>query len=246
MTIPQSSTRTRRLRARAKKHQIFFSEKKKKKNTRGENSNVFFFPENEATDEKEEKQRDKERFSSLTERGENHSFSSSAIRVSIPRAITAAASVAARVYSFVVCNRACVSRASERVYRHHYSLYIRSFCVLSLLLLFGGQKFLSFSLSLSPKRQTDRHKLCDHSSERDPRRERGKGVASASLLFSFFSKAIRKFCVVTLLREKEMRHDVKASSTSKLDIELGCNTLNKMVRTSPPFCVGKHFKCAHV
>ena len=35
-------------RARAKKHQIFFSEKKKKKNTRGENSNVFFFPENEA------------------------------------------------------------------------------------------------------------------------------------------------------------------------------------------------------
>jgi hypothetical protein len=218
MTIPQSSTRTRRLRARAKKHQIFFSEKKKKKkNTRGENSNVFFFPENEATDEKEEKQRDKERFSSLTERGENHSFSSSAIRVSIPRAITAAASVAARVYSFVVCNRACVSRASERVYRHHYSLYIRSFCVLSLLLLFGGQKFLSFSLSLSPKRQTDRHKLCDHSSERDPRRERGKGVASASLLFSFFSKAIRKFCVVTLLREKEMRHDVKASSTSKLD-----------------------------
>ena len=218
MTIPQSSTRTRRLRARAKKHQIFFSEKKKKKkNTREERIQTFFsFPRTKREDEKEEKQRDKERFSSLTERGENHSFSSSAIRVSILRAITAAASVAARVYSFVVCNRACVSRASEHVYRHHYSLYIRSFCVLSLLL-FGGQKFLSFSLSLSPKRQTDRHKLCDHSSERDPRRERGKGVASASLLFSFFSKAIRKFCVVTLLREKEMRHDVKASSTSKLD-----------------------------
>ena len=84
-------------RARAKKHQIFFSEKKKKKNTRGENSNVFFFPENEATDEKEEKQRDKERFSSLTERGENHSFSSSAIRISTLRAMTAAASVASRV-----------------------------------------------------------------------------------------------------------------------------------------------------
>jgi hypothetical protein len=220
MTIPQSSTRTRRLRARAKKHQIFFSEKKKKKkNTREERIQTFFsFPRTKrGQTEKEEKQRDKERFSSLTERGENHSFSSSAIRVSILRAITAAASVAARVYSFVVCNRACVSRASEHVYRHHYSLYIRSFCVLSLLLLFGGQKFLSFSLSLSPKRQTDRHKLCDHSSERDPRRERGKGVASASLLFSFFSKAIRKFCVVTLLREKEMRHDVKASSTSKLD-----------------------------
>jgi hypothetical protein len=217
MTIPQSSTRTRRLRARAKKHQIFFSEKKKKKNTREERIQTFFsFPRTTREDEKEEKQRDKERFSSLTERGENHSFSSSAIRVSIPRAITAAASVAARVYSFVVCNRACVSRASERVYRHHYSLYIRSFCVLSLLL-FGGQKFLSFSLSLSPKRQTDRHKLCDHSSERDTRRERGKGVASASLLFSFFSKAIRKFCVVTLLREKEIRNDVKASSTSKLD-----------------------------
>ena len=144
-------------RARAKKHQIFFSEKKKKKNTREERIQTFFsFPRTTREDEKEEKQRDKERFSSLTERGENHSFSSSAIRVSILRAITAAASVAARVYSFVVCNRACVSRASEHVYRHHYSLYIRSFCVLSLLL-FGGQKFLSFSLSLSPKRQTDRH-----------------------------------------------------------------------------------------
>ena len=45
MTIPQSSTRTRRLRARAKKHQIFFSEKKKKKNTREERIQTFFsFP----------------------------------------------------------------------------------------------------------------------------------------------------------------------------------------------------------
>ena len=133
-------------------------EEEEEEHTRGENSNVFFFPENEATDEKEEKQRDKERFSSLTERGENHSFSSSAIRVSIPRAITAAASVAARVYSFVVCNRACVSRASERVYRHHYSLYIRSFCVLSIaFVVVWGSKislFLSFSFSETTDRQT--------------------------------------------------------------------------------------------
>ena len=172
-------------RARAKKHQIFFSEKKKKKkNTREERIQTFFsFPRTTREDEKEEKQRDKERFSSLTERGENHSFSSSAIRVRILRAITAAASVAARVYSFVVCNRACVSRASERVYRHHYSLYIRSFCVLSLLL-FGGQKFLSFSLSLSPKRQTDTHTLCDHSSEREVKVLR-------ALLFSFLSSQKR-------------------------------------------------------
>ena len=158
MTIPQSSTRTRRLRARAKKHQIFFSEKKKKKNTREERIQTFFsFPRTKREDEKEEKQRDKERFSSLTERGENHSFSSSAIRVSIPRAITAAASVAARVYSFVVCNRACVSRASERVYRHHYSLYIRSFCVLSRFCVVWGSKislFLSFSFSETTDRQT--------------------------------------------------------------------------------------------
>ena len=191
MKIPQSSTRTRRLRARAKKHQIFFSEKKKKKNTREERIQTFFsFPRTTREDEKEEKQRDKERFSSLTERGENHSFSSSAIRVSIPRAITAAASVAARVYSFVVCNRACVSRASERVYRHHYSLYIRSFCVLSRFCCFGGQKFLSFSLSLSPKRQTDRHTLCDHSSEREIHDEREVKVLRA-LLFSFLSSQKR-------------------------------------------------------
>ena len=191
MKIPQSSTRTRRLRARAKKHQIFFSEKKKMKNTREERIQTFFsFPRTTREDEKEEKQRDKERFSSLTERGENHSFSSSAIRVSILRAITAAASVAARAYSFVVCNRACVSRASERVYRHHYSLYIRSFCVLSLLL-FGGQKFLSFSLSLSPKRQTDRHTLCDHSlDEREIHDEREVKVLRA-LLFSFLSSQKR-------------------------------------------------------
>ena len=159
MKIPQSSTRTRRLRARAKKHQIFFSEKKKKKNTREERIQTFFsFPRTTREDEKEEKQRDKERFSSLTERGENHSFSSSAIRVRIPRAITAAASVAARVYSFVVCNRACVSRASERVYRHHYSLYIRSFCVLSIaFVVVWGSKislFLSFSFSETTDRQT--------------------------------------------------------------------------------------------
>ena len=158
MKIPQSSTRTRRLRARAKKHQIFFSEKKKKKNTREERIQTFFsFPRTTREDEKEEKQRDKERFSSLTERGENHSFSSSAIRVRILRAITAAASVAARVYSFVVCNRACVSRASERVYRHHYSLYIRSFCVLSRFCCCLGVKislFLSFSFSETTDRQT--------------------------------------------------------------------------------------------
>ena len=62
MTIPQSSTRTRRLRARAKKHQIFFSEKKKKKkNTREERIQTFFsFPRTKrGQTEKEEKQRDK-------------------------------------------------------------------------------------------------------------------------------------------------------------------------------------------
>jgi hypothetical protein len=194
-------------RARAKKHQIFFSEKKKKKNTREERIQTFFsFPRTTREDEKEEKQRDKERFSSLTERGENHSFSSSAIRVRILRAITAAASVAARVYSFVVCNRACVSRASEHVYRHHHSLYIRSFCVYYRFCCLGVKNFsLSLFLFLRNDRQTDTHTLCDHSSERDPRRERGKGVASASLLFSFFSKAMRKFCVVTLLFARKRR-----------------------------------------
>lgn len=174
MKIPQSSTRTRRLRARAKKHQIFFSEKKKKKNTREERIQTFFsFPRTKATDEKEEKQRDKERFSSLTERGENHSFSSSAIRVSIPRAITAAASVAARAYSFVVCNRACVSRASERVYRHHYSLYIRSFCVLSRFCCLGVKNFsLSLFLFLRNDRQTDTHSATTRVRERSTTRER--------------------------------------------------------------------------
>ena len=176
MKIPQSSTRTRRLRARAKKHQIFFSEKKKKKNTREERIQTFFsFPRTTREDEKEEKQRDKERFSSLTERGENHSFSSSAIRVSIPRAITAAASVAARVYSFVVCNRACVSRASERVYRHHYSLYSRSFCVLSprFCCCLGVKNFsLSLFLFLRNDRQTDTHSATTRVRERSTTRER--------------------------------------------------------------------------
>lgn len=176
MKIPQSSTRTRRLRARAKKHQIFFSEKKKKKkNTREERIQTFFsFPRTTREDEKEEKQRDKERFSSLTERGENHSFSSSAIRVRIPRAITAAASVAARAYSFVVCNRACVSRASERVYRHHYSLYIRSFCVLSRFCCCLGVKNFSLSLFLFLRndRQTDTHSATTRVRERSTTRER--------------------------------------------------------------------------
>ena len=193
MKIPQSSTRTRRLRARAKKHQIFFSEKKKKKNTREERIQTFFsFPRTTREDEKEEKQRDKERFSSLTERGENHSFSSSAIRVRIPRAITAAASVAARVYSFVVCNRACVSRASERVYRHHYSLYIRSFCVLSRFCCCLGVKNFSLSLFLFLRndRQTHTHSATTHSSEREIHDEREVKVLRA-LLFSFLSSQKR-------------------------------------------------------
>lgn len=190
MTIPQSSTRTRRLRARAKKHQIFFSEKKKKKNTREERIQTFFsFPRTTREDEKEEKQRDKERFSSLTERGENHSFSSSAIRVSILRAITAAASVAARVYSFVVCNRACVSRASERVYRHHYSLYIRSFCVLSRFCCLGVKNFsLSLFLFLRNDRQTDTHSATTR--VREIHDEREVKVLRA-LLFSFLSSQKR-------------------------------------------------------
>ena len=190
MTIPQSSTRTRRLRARAKKHQIFFSEKKKKKNTREERIQTFFsFPRTTREDEKEEKQRDKERFSSLTERGENHSFSSSAIRVSILRAITAAASVAARVYSFVVCNRACVSRASEHVYRHHYSLYIRSFCVLSRFCCLGVKNFsLSLFLFLRNDRQTDTHSATTR--VREIHDEREVKVLRA-LLFSFLSSQKR-------------------------------------------------------
>lgn len=190
MKIPQSSTRTRRLRARAKKHQIFFSEKKKKKNTREERIQTFFsFPRTTREDEKEEKQRDKERFSSLTERGENHSFSSSAIRVSILRAITAAASVAARVYSFVVCNRACVSRASERVYRHHYSLYIRSFCVLSRFCCLGVKNFsLSLFLFLRNDRQTDTHSATTR--VREIHDEREVKVLRA-LLFSFLSSQKR-------------------------------------------------------
>ena len=191
MKIPQSSTRTRRLRARAKKHQIFFSEKKKMKNTREERIQTFFsFPRTTREDEKEEKQRDKERFSSLTERGENHSFSSSAIRVSILRAITAAASVAARVYSFVVCNRACVSRASEHVYRHHYSLYIRSFCVLSRFCCLGVKNFsLSLFLFLRNDRQTDTHSATTHSM-REIHDEREVKVLRA-LLFSFLSSQKR-------------------------------------------------------
>lgn len=190
MKIPQSSTRTRRLRARAKKHQIFFSEKKKKKNTREERIQTFFsFPRTTREDEKEEKQRDKERFSSLTERGENHSFSSSAIRVSILRAITAAASVAARVYSFVVCNRACVSRASEHVYRHHYSLYIRSFCVLSRFCCLGVKNFsLSLFLFLRNDRQTDTHSATTR--VREIHDEREVKVLRA-LLFSFLSSQKR-------------------------------------------------------
>ena len=194
MKIPQSSTRTRRLRARAKKHQISSSPRRRRRrrtHERREFKRFFLSREQKREDEKEEKQRDKERFSSLTERGENHSFSSSAIRVSIPRAITAAASVAARAYSFVVCNRACVSRASERVYRHHYSLYIRSFCVLSprFCCCLGVKNFsLSLFLFLRNDRQTDTHSATTR--VREIHDEREVKVLRA-LLFSFLSSQKR-------------------------------------------------------
>lgn len=192
MKIPQSSTRTRRLRARAKKHQISSSPRRRRRrrtHERREFKRFFLSREQKREDEKEEKQRDKERFSSLTERGENHSFSSSAIRVSILRAITAAASVAARVYSFVVCNRACVSRASEHVYRHHYSLYIRSFCVLSRFCCLGVKNFsLSLFLFLRNDRQTDTHSATTR--VREIHDEREVKVLRA-LLFSFLSSQKR-------------------------------------------------------
>ena len=191
MKIPQSSTSTRRLRARARKSTKSSSPRRRRRRTREERIQTFFsFPRTTREDEKEEKQRDKERFSSLTERGENHSFSSSAIRVSILRAITAAASVAARVYSFVVCNRACVSRASEHVYRHHYSLYIRSFCVLSRFCCLGVKNFsLSLFLFLRNDRQTDTHSATTHSM-REIHDEREVKVLRA-LLFSFLSSQKR-------------------------------------------------------
>jgi hypothetical protein len=77
----------------------------------------------------------------------------------------------------------------------------------------GGQKFLSFSLSLSPKRQTDRHKLCDKNSMTEiHKRERGKGVMSASLLFSFFSRDVK------VLRNSSRERN-KARSESVVDVE---------------------------
>ena len=66
MTIPQSSTRTRRLRARAKKHQIFFSEKKKKKNTREERIQTFFsFPRTKRPTRKKKNKEIKRDFQAL-------------------------------------------------------------------------------------------------------------------------------------------------------------------------------------
>ena len=65
MKIPQSSTRTRRLRARAKKHQIFFSEKKKK-NTREERIQTFFsFPRTKRPTRKKKNKEIKRDFQAL-------------------------------------------------------------------------------------------------------------------------------------------------------------------------------------
>ena len=178
MTIPQSSTSTRRLRARARKSTKSSSPRRRRRrrrtHERREFKRFFLSRENDGReDEKEEKQRDKERFSSLTERGENHSFSSSAIRVRILRAITAAASVAARVYSFVVCNRACVSRASEHVYRHHIILYIFVLFVCYRFCCLGVKNFsLSLFLFLRNDRQTDTHSATTRVRERSTTRER--------------------------------------------------------------------------
>ena len=237
MKIPQSSTSTRRLRAREKAPNLLLREEEEEEHERREFKRFFLSRERRERTRKKKNKEIKRDFQAVPKEERTTPFLLLLfVFVSLVLLLLLHLSLLARTRLLF---------ATAPAFRGHRSafiviiiLYIFPFflCIISLLLLFGGQKFLSFSLSLSPKRQTDRHTLCDHSlDERDPRRERGKGVASASLLFSFFSKAIRKFCVVTLLlREKEMRHDVKASSTSKLDIELGCNTLNKMLRTSPP------------
>ena len=218
MTIPQSSTRTRRLRAREKAPNLLLGEEEEEEeHERREFKRFFLSRERSERTRKKKNKEIKRDFQALPKEERTTPF------LLLLFVLVFFVLLLLLHLSLLACTRLLFATAPA--FRGHRSTFI-VIIILYIFVLFvyylafvvwGGQKFLSFSLSLSPKRQTDRHKLCDHSSERDPRRERGKGVASASLLFSFFSKAIRKFCVVTLLREKEMRHDVKASSTSKLD-----------------------------
>ena len=204
MKIPQSSTRTRRLRARAKKHQIFFSEKKKKKNTREERFKRFFLSRTTREDEKEEKQRDKERFFKPYRKRREPLLFFFCYSCSYPSCYYCCC--ICRCSRVLVCclqPRLRFAGIGARLSSSLFFIYSFFLCIISLLLLFGGQKFLSFSLSLSPKRQTDRHTLCDHSSEREIHDEREVKVLRA-LLFSFLSsqKDMESFVTLLLARKK--------------------------------------------
>ena len=220
MTIPQSSTSTRRLRARARKSTKSSSPRRRRRrrtHERREFKRFFLSRERRERTRKKKNKEIKRDFQALPKEERTTPF------LLLLFVLVFFVLLLLLHLSLLACTRLLFATAPA--FRGHRStfiviiiLYIFVLFVCIIAFVVWGSKislFLSFSFSETTDRQT--HTLCDHSSERDPRRERGKGVASASLLFSFFSKAIRKFCVVTLLREKEIRNDVKASSTSKLD-----------------------------
>ena len=150
-------------------------EEEEEEHTRGENSNVFFFPENKSERTRKKKNKEIKRdFQALPKEERTTPFLLLLfVLVSLVLLLLLHLSLLARTRLLF---------ATAPAFRGHRSafiviiiLYIFPFflCIISLLLLFGGQKFLSFSLSLSPKRQTDRHTLCDHSMrERSTTRER--------------------------------------------------------------------------
>lgn len=168
-------------------------EEEEEEHTRGENSNVFFFPENKSERTRKKKNKEIKRdFQALPKEERTTPFLLLLfVLVSLVLLLLLHLSLLARTR--LLCATAPAFRGHRSAFIVIIILYIFVLFVyyLPLLLLFGGQKFLSFSLSLSPKRQTDRHTLCDHSlDEREIHDEREVKVLRA-LLFSFLSSQKR-------------------------------------------------------
>ena len=202
MTIPQSSTSTRRLRARARKSTKSSSPRRRRRrrtHERREFKRFFLSRERRERTRKKKNKEIKRDFQALPKEERTTPF------LLLLFVFVFFVLLLLLHLSLLACTRLLFATAPA--FRGHRSTFI-VIIILYIFVLFVCYRFcclgvknfsLSLFLFLRNDRQTDTHTLCDHSSERDPRRERGKGVASASLLFSFFSKAMRKFCVVTLL-----------------------------------------------
>jgi len=219
MKIPQSSTRTRRLRARAKKHQIFFSEKKKKKkNTREERIQTFFsFPENKSERTRKKKNKEIKRdFQAVPKEERTTPFLLLLfVFVSLVLLLLLHLSLLARTRLLFATAPAFRGHRSAFIVIIILYIFVLFVYYLAFVVVWGSKisLFLSFSFSETTDRQTHTLRPLD---EREIHDEREVKVLRA-LLFSFLSSQKRCESFASYLFFLRERNEARRESV--VDVE---------------------------